>query len=157
VQELLNLIKEFSETHDGTDEVSKVATIKIRQQVYGILGNRGFSNIIISQETYYHNFIYHSSQTLNRMINNYHQIKNAGKKSDVEKLAPKLIRDIFRIFWFHLLVQEPELQYKFFKSGTKINPDLMNGIWEDDELDEICVDLCYFPCIGMDLGSYASN
>src|SRR6266498_760662 len=152
-QELLNLIKDFSETRDGTDEVSKVATIKIRQQVYGILGNRGFSDIISSQQTPPHDAIHHFSQTLNKMINHYRQINDVERKRDVEKLAPKLIRDVFRIFWFRFSVQEPRLQAKFFESDTKINPDLMSGIWEDDELDKICVDLCYFPYIGTDLDS----
>ncbi|PKY39924.1 hypothetical protein RhiirA4_440356 [Rhizophagus irregularis] len=152
-RELLNLIKRFSETRVGTDEVSKVAEIKIRQQIYEILGNRGFSDIISSQDTHIHNFIYHSGQALNEIMNQYRRINDVERKNEVEQLAPILIRDVLRIFWFRLIVQEPVPEIKFFDINTKINPDLMTGRWEDDDLDEICVDLCYFPLIGRDLDS----
>ncbi|CAI2174179.1 6283_t:CDS:2 [Funneliformis geosporum] len=154
-QELLSLIKEFSETRVGIDEVSKVATIKIRQQIYRILGNRGFSNIISPQDNSIraHNFIDFSSRILNETINQYRQINDIENKNKVENMASKLICDVFKIFWFRFLVQEPKPEIKFFESNTMVHPDLMNGRWEADELDKICVDLCYFPLIGRDLNS----
>ncbi|CAG8593961.1 12167_t:CDS:2 [Funneliformis caledonium] len=154
-QELLLLIKEFSETRVGTDEVSNVATIKIRQQIYRILGNRGFSNIISPKDNSIssHNFIHIFSQVLNETINKYRQINDIERKKEVEKLAQQLIRDVCRIFWFRFLVQEPKLQNKFIESNTLVNPDLMNGRWETDELEKVCVDLCYFPLVGRDLDS----
>ncbi|EXX70480.1 uncharacterized protein OCT59_009848 [Rhizophagus irregularis] len=152
-RELLSLIKKFSETRVGTDEVSKVAAIKIRQQIYEILGNRGFSDIISSQGTHIHNFIYYSSQTLNEIMNQYRRINDVERKNEVEQLAPTLIRDVLKIFWFRLMVQEPVPDIKFFENNIKINPNLMTGRWEDDDLDEICVNLCYFPLIGRDLDS----
>jgi hypothetical protein len=152
--DLLNLIKKFSETRIGADELSKAAAIKIRQQIYDILGNRGFSDIISPQQDIItHNFIYYSSQTLNEIMNQYRQINDAEKKNEVEGLAPKLIRDVLRIFWFRLMIQEPIPEIKFFESNAKINPDLMTGIWEEGKLDETCVDLCYFPLIRNDLDS----
>ncbi|RIA82057.1 hypothetical protein C1645_863597 [Glomus cerebriforme] len=151
--ELSDIIKKFSETRVGTDEVSKVAAIKIRQQIYEILGNRGFSDIISCQDTFTHNFISHYSKILNETTNQYRQINDVERKNEVEKLAPILIRDALRIFWFRLMVQEPIPEIKFFEHNDKINPDLMTGRWEDDELDESCVDLCYFPLIGRDLDS----
>ncbi|CAG8607028.1 14531_t:CDS:2 [Funneliformis mosseae] len=154
-QELLLLIKNFSETRVGTDEVSNVATIKIRQQIYRILGNRGFSDIISPQDKSIssHNFIHIFSHVLNEKINKYRQINDIEKKKEVEKLAQQLIRDVCRIFWFRFLVQEPELQNKFIESNTLINPDLMDGNWEDVQLEKICVGLCYFPLVGRDLNS----
>ena len=86
-------------------------------------------------------------------MNQYRQINDVERKDEAEKLAPILIRDVIKIFWFRLMVQEPIPEIKFFESNTKINPDLMTGRWEDDDLDEICVDLCYFPAIGRDLDS----
>ncbi|GBB88695.1 hypothetical protein RclHR1_15260005 [Rhizophagus clarus] len=151
--ELSNMIKKFSETRVGNDEVSKVTAIKIRQQVYQLLGNRGFSDIISSQGTHIHNFIYHSSKNLNEIMSQYRQINDVGRKNEVEKLAQTLIRDVLRIFWFRLMVQEPIPEIKWFESNDKINPDLMTGRWEDDGFDEICVDICYFPLVGRDLDS----
>jgi myosin heavy subunit len=153
--ELSNMVKKFLETRVGNDEisVSKVAPTKIRQQVYQLLGNRGFSDIITSQGTQIHNFIYLSSKNLNEIMNQYRQINDVDKKNEVEKLAQTLIRDVLRIFWFRLMVQEPIPEIKFFESNDKVNPDLMTGRWDDDGFDEICVDLCYFPLIGRDLNS----
>ncbi|PKY38041.1 hypothetical protein RhiirA4_391386 [Rhizophagus irregularis] len=151
--ELSNMIKKFSETRVGNDEVSKVTAIKIRQQVYQLLGNRGFSDIISSQGTHIHNFIFHYSKNLNEIMNQYRQINDVDRRNEVEKLAQTLIRDVLRIFWFRLMIQEPIPEIKFFESNDKINPDLMIGRWEDYNFDEICVDLCYFPLVGRDLDS----
>lgn len=151
--ELSDMIKKFSETRVGNNEVSKVTAIKIRQQVYQLLGNRGFSDIISSHGTHIHNFIFRSSKNLNEIMNQYRQINDVDRRNEVEKLAQTLIRDVLRIFWFRLMIQEPIPEIKFFESNEKINPDLMIGRWEDDKFDEICVDLCYFPLIGRDLDS----
>ncbi|CAB4434905.1 unnamed protein product [Rhizophagus irregularis] len=101
------MIKKFSETRVGNDEVSKVTAIKIRQQVYQLLGNRG--------------------KNLNEIMNQYRQINDVDRRNEVEKLAQTLIRDVLRIFWFRLMIQEPIPEIKFFESNDKINPDLMIG------------------------------
>jgi hypothetical protein len=94
-QELLGLIEEFSKTRAGTDEVVNTSAIKIRQQVYGILGNRGFNEMIGPDGNIYaHLLISYASKNLNRVMNRYRKINDVNRKEKVEAMAPKLIRDI---------------------------------------------------------------
>ncbi|CAB4387220.1 unnamed protein product [Rhizophagus irregularis] len=41
----------FGKTREGNDSITPTVPVKIRQQIYSSLGNRGFSNIMIEQET----------------------------------------------------------------------------------------------------------
>ncbi|CAG8493480.1 uncharacterized protein OCT59_011963 [Rhizophagus irregularis] len=151
--ELLELIKLFLTTRAGTDEVTGASIIKIRQQVYGILGNRGFNNIIDNDGNMrMHDFIAHVSNELNKMMNNYRKINDLNRKKQVDAMAPKLIQDIFKLLWFRINVQEPKLECEFFENDM-INPNLMKGAWNDDEIDKLRVDICYFPLIGTKLNS----
>ncbi|RHZ72274.1 hypothetical protein Glove_243g79 [Diversispora epigaea] len=150
--ELLDLINEFSTTREGTDEVIKVSATKTRQQIYGILGNRGFNKIIHDNEIHEHNFIYKVSNELNNMMNSYRKIENVERKNNIEAKAPKLVQNIFKIFLFRLNVQEPKLEYYFYKVEDEIDSDFMAESW-DDEIDKLCVDICYFPLIGQNLAS----
>ncbi|RHZ72296.1 hypothetical protein Glove_243g58 [Diversispora epigaea] len=152
-KELLDLINEFSTTREGTDEVIKVSATKTRQQIYGILGNRGFNKIIHNNEIHEHNFIHKVSNELNNMMDSYRKIKNVERKNNIEEKAPKLIQDICKLFLFRLNVQEPKLEYNFYKVGDEIDSKFMAGSWNDDEIDKLCVDICYFPLIGQNLAS----
>ncbi len=156
-RELLELIERFSKTRVGTDKVIDAASTKIRQQVYGILGNRGFNDIICPDEdgtsTSTHDLIDFASKELNRMMNQYRKINDVNRKRQVEAMAPKLIQDIYKLFCFRLNVQEPIAEPHFFKKDTKINPNIMKGSWNEDEINQLCVDICYFPLIGRDFAS----
>ncbi|GBB88785.1 hypothetical protein RclHR1_01540008 [Rhizophagus clarus] len=151
--ELLRLIKLFTATRAGTDEVTDASIIKIRQQVYGILGNRGFNNIIDDDgNTRMHDFIAYVSNELNEIMNRYRKINDLNRKEQVDAMAPKLVEEIYKLFWFRTNVQEPKTECQYFEK-VKINPNLMRGTWNDDEIDNLCVDICYFPLIGRDLNS----
>ncbi|CAB4395681.1 unnamed protein product [Rhizophagus irregularis] len=154
-KELLNLIKLFSTTRAGTDGVIDASTVKIRQQVYGILGNRGFNNIIDNDGNMrMHDFIAHFSNELNKMMNQYREINDINRKKQVDAMAPKLIQDIFKLFWFRTNVQEPEIKIEYFKSNCIIDPNMMKGTWnDDDEINKLRVDICYFPLVGRDFDS----
>ena len=67
-------------------------------------------------------------------------------------MAPKLIQDFYKLFLFRLNVQEPRPEVRFFEN-EKIDPDTMKGLWNDDEIDQLCVGICYFPAVGRDLSS----
>ena len=151
---LLKLIEEFSTTRVGTDEIIDAATIKIRQQVYGILGNRGFNEMIGPDGNICtHNFVCFVSNELNRIMNNYRKINDVNKKEKVEAMAPKLIQDIYKLFWFRVNVQEPITEAHFFENGSKIDPNIMMGLWNDEDIDQLYVDICYFPLVGRSFDS----
>ncbi|CAI2198466.1 2386_t:CDS:1, partial [Funneliformis geosporum] len=72
-----------------------------------------------------------------------------------EAMAPKLVQDIYKLFWFRLNVQEPVVQPTLFEKNIKIDPNIMNGNWDDDDgdINQLRVGICYFPLIGRDLAS----
>ncbi|PKK67351.1 hypothetical protein RhiirC2_573046 [Rhizophagus irregularis] len=151
--ELLKLINFFSVTRAGTDEVTDASMIKIRQQVYGILGNRGFNNIIDDDGNMrMHDFIALVSNELNKMMNHYRKINDPNRKEQVDAMAPKLIQDIYKLFWFRVNVQEPKTECEYFEN-VMINPGTMKGSWNEDEIDKLRVDICYFPLVGRNLNS----
>ena len=79
---------------------------------------------------------------LNKMMNEYRRINDVYRKNQVEDVAPKLIQDIYKLFWFRLKVQEPVAETCFFKRDHRIDPNIMKG-WDYDEVDQLCVDILY--------------
>ncbi|CAI2173393.1 652_t:CDS:1, partial [Funneliformis geosporum] len=106
--------------------------------------------------TYRNCQISYASKELNKMMNQYRKINDVDKKNKVEAMAPKLVQDIYKLLWFRLSVQEPEEELHFFSKDTKIDSNLMNGIWDDDgdgDVNQLSVGICYFPLFGRDLES----
>ncbi|PKY39923.1 hypothetical protein RhiirA4_394038, partial [Rhizophagus irregularis] len=62
-------------------------------------------------------------------------------------MAGDIIRKVVTLFWFRLKVQEPVADKFWFKNMDKIDPNTMEGKWEDNDIDNIVVDICYFPLI----------
>ncbi|CAG8764226.1 13304_t:CDS:1, partial [Acaulospora morrowiae] len=153
MKDLLDLINVLTKSRDGNDKVTDATIIKIRQQVYGILGNRGFNDIIRNDRFFIHNLIFHISEKLNEMMNEYRKINDVNMKNRVESMAPKLVRDICKLFWFRVYVQEPALEYFFFPENVIIDQNMMEGKWNDDETNQLHVDICYFPMFGSSLQS----
>ncbi|PKY52800.1 hypothetical protein RhiirA4_408595 [Rhizophagus irregularis] len=88
------------------------------------------------------------------MMNQYREINDINRKKQVDAMAPKLIQDIFKLFWFRTNVQEPEIKIEYFKSNCIIDPNMMKGTWnDDDEINKLRVDICYFPLVGRDFDS----
>ncbi|CAG8550593.1 13092_t:CDS:1 [Acaulospora morrowiae] len=150
-RDLLEPINTLLKSRCGNDKVTDATMIKIRQQVYGILGNRGFNDIIRNDQTYIHNLIQHISEKLNEMMNGYRKINDVNMRNRVESMAPKLVRDICKLFWFRVNVQEPPLEYFFFPENVIIDQNMMEGKWNDDETNQLHVDICYFPMFGSSL------
>ncbi|PKC17257.1 hypothetical protein RhiirA5_460970 [Rhizophagus irregularis] len=150
-EELILLTQEFGKTREGNDSITPAAPIKIRQQIYSVLSNRGFSNITIEQGTYEHFFISKFKTKLNEEMEQYRKILDPKKKKEIEEKAPNIILDVFRIFFFRIQTQEPIGQFCWFQNKDKINPSLMDGMWDDDEFHDFEVDICKFPLVGIEL------
>ncbi|RIB23315.1 hypothetical protein C2G38_2242794 [Gigaspora rosea] len=145
---MTRLLSEFEKHRDGVDEVTQVAPIKLRQQIYAVLGDRGFANIKGEQKE--HPFIIQVSNYIDNTMSRFRTFKDEEKKQENDKLLPSIIREIVKIFFFRLRVQEPEASFKWFKRGEKVDPMQMVGTW-DENIDQWFVDICYFPLIGIDL------
>ncbi|CAG8644828.1 17220_t:CDS:2 [Gigaspora rosea] len=146
-EQLLRFIKSISEYRSGTDTVSKAITTKLRQQIYGVLGNRGFSNIGDKE----HPLIVKLSSEITDLMNSYRTITNKEKLLENNDMINIIIRQVINIFLFRLKVQEPIADWKFFESKTNINTIMMEASWDCDSLEEMCVGVCAFPVIGSNL------
>ena len=99
-----------------------------------------------------HPFTTHAKQELNQSMTGYRYISDVTKRNSIENMAEDLIKDAVRIFKFRLLVQEPKCEARWFKNNVKINTQFMKGgQWDDKNLDDYVVKICYFPLIGMEL------
>ncbi|RGB26304.1 hypothetical protein C1646_770604, partial [Rhizophagus diaphanus] len=153
-EELILLTQEFGKTREGNDSITPTVPVKIRQQIYSSLGNRGFSNIIIEQETYEHSFIGKFKTILNDEMEQYRKILDTTKKKEIEEKAANIILDVIRIFFFRIQTQEPIGQIHWFQNKDKIDSSLMYCTWDDDRFDDLEVDICIFPLIGTELNNH---
>ncbi|RIA82053.1 hypothetical protein C1645_528164 [Glomus cerebriforme] len=151
--ELYELMEKFSWTRDGTDEITKVTPIKLRQVVYVALGMRGLGDMIKSDNKYLHKSVEKFSEDLNNSMNQYRVLIDPKKKEDIDALAKILIQEVFRIFYFRLKIQEPVPQYYWFNCGDKVNKMCMEASWDEEEIDDLVVELCTFPLIYQDINS----
>ncbi|CAG8683779.1 11194_t:CDS:1 [Funneliformis mosseae] len=148
--ELINLIENFVQKRTGTDDATQIS-IKLRQQIFEALGNRGFNNMITnSKKTIIHKFIEYNQSNLNSEIGKYRIIKDPKKKQEIEEMAAGIIQKVISLFWFRTKTQEPVAEFVWVNPDAKIDPSYMEGKWEDDEIDDLVVDICYFPTISQE-------
>ncbi|RIA87534.1 hypothetical protein C1645_877976 [Glomus cerebriforme] len=146
--ELIDLADAFARKRDGCDDTTKVLPIKLRQHIYAALGNRGFNDYISkSHFAVTHDFIKKYKDTLNKEISKYRTFKDSKRKIEIEDMAGDIIKKVVTLFWFRFKVQEPIAEEFWFNYKDKINPSCMEGKWEEDDIDNIVVDICYFPLI----------
>ncbi|KAF0520404.1 hypothetical protein F8M41_016335 [Gigaspora margarita] len=144
-KKLIKYIDLFSKNRIGKDEVTKSAPIKLRQLIYAVLENRGFSN---EGE---HPFIIELRNLIMENLNKYRTINNPQKIDEINSIVTKLIHHIISIFCFRRNIQESIVEYKWFKNTDKFDPEFMDCSVDEDNLDKIMVDICYFPLIGTNL------
>ncbi|CAG8753852.1 27717_t:CDS:1, partial [Racocetra persica] len=147
-RKMTELLSEFDKHRDGIDEVTQATPIKLRQQIYAVLGDRGFADV--KDEKKEHSFITFVAKQIDTTMSNFRTFNDDEKKQEIDKLLPSIIREIIKIFFFRLRVQEPEATFRWFKRGDKIDPIQMVGPW-DENIDQWFVDICYFPLVGIDL------
>ncbi|CAG8795772.1 8507_t:CDS:1, partial [Racocetra fulgida] len=143
---LLKCMESFSKQRTGTDEVTQAAPTKLRQLVYTILGIRGFSGTPNEGE---HPFIIKLRDLIMENLNKYRTIKGTQKIDEIKSMATELIHQIISIFCFRRNIQEPVVEYKWYKYSDKVDLEFMECPL--DEVDEIMVDICSFPLIGTNL------
>ena len=77
-------------------------------------------------------------------------IKDEQKKKDIEELAPSIILEIVRIFWFRFRAQIPVVKCHFFKSGDKFDSATMECAQDvDGDDDKQVIEICSFPLVGV--------
>ncbi|GBB91273.1 hypothetical protein RclHR1_18450003 [Rhizophagus clarus] len=149
--ELMNLTCKFSKTRVGSNNVTLAVPIKIRQQIFAILSNHGFSDIIDDNKVKIeHKFINHLKKELNQEIDSYREILDPKSKKKIEENSTDIIREIVRLFFFRFKTQEPIVEWKWFNNNDKIDSIQMTGSWDDDDIENATVEICIFPLIYKD-------
>ncbi|CAG8627897.1 21199_t:CDS:2 [Dentiscutata erythropus] len=139
---LCDLVQQLSESREGTDDITRVTPINIRQQVYSVLGTRGFCNDK-------HPFIDQLTDTILKTVGKYRQFKNNDKQTESHERAEKIARN-FAPLYFRLIAQEPVPEFtEFFEAGTPLQVNIMEGTWDDHEIHDLEVEICSFPLVSV--------
>lgn len=145
---LTNLMKKLHNERLGDNELTNLMSIRLRQHVYIALSIQGFNNIKKSDdENSKHNFVDMISKKINEIINKYRVIKDIEENNYVNAIAEDLVRNVIRIFYFHLFIQEPIAQYRWIKNNKKVNKSYMKGSWDGNDVEDMVVEICSFPLI----------
>ncbi|PKY55495.1 hypothetical protein RhiirA4_548762 [Rhizophagus irregularis] len=151
---LSTLLTDASKYRTGNNEIMRIASTKLRKQIYLILNNCGFSDMYGKNNAKYeHPFITFYKEKLNKTINELRTIKDQ-EKITVDHLAATIIREVIKIFWFRLKIHESVAQYVWIPFNAKVDEIFMEGEnFDDSDNENLFLDLCYFPLIGKDLTS----
>ncbi|CAG8703381.1 44474_t:CDS:2 [Gigaspora margarita] len=142
MKELCDLVQQLSELREGTDDITRLTPINIRQQVCSVLGSRGFCNDK-------HPFIDQLTDTILKTAGKYRQFKNKEKQMESHERAEKIAREII-LLYFRLFAQEPVPEFtEFFEAGTSLQVNIMEGTWDDHEIDDLEVEICSFPLVSV--------
>jgi hypothetical protein len=140
LRSLTKLLNELIETRQGEDDTSRITPVKIRQQIYAVLGTRGFCKAD-------HPFVNHLIKVVVNLMLKYRKFKSDEKISDNEMIAKELVLQIIHLY-FRMNAQEPVPDFRvFFESGVQIQSTYMEGSWDDSSINELEVEICSFPLI----------
>src|SRR5581483_12160247 len=81
----------------------------------------------------------------------YRRLKDLEENKKIQEMAGDIIKKVVTLFWFRRYVQEPVAEYFWFEYDDKIDPIYMKGKWGDNKIENIAVDICYFPLLAQNL------
>ncbi|CAB4446944.1 unnamed protein product [Rhizophagus irregularis] len=149
---LLKMTELFTKIRVGTDRVSEAVPTKLRQQVYAILGNRGFSQTFEDEnDSKEHLFIVKLRDDILDLMDRYRRFKDQERLKKSTEEINKIIREVINIFFFRLNVQQPIATWYWLPKGTEINTLRMEASWDENETDDLRFDICAFPLIGSNI------
>ncbi|CAG8652513.1 7690_t:CDS:2 [Ambispora gerdemannii] len=140
---LTNMVKEFTNTREGNDNITGITEIKVRQEIYTMLGYRGFGYKGCR-------FILDLKRRLLKTLDNYRSINDSDSTISKEQdRAEEIVLGVIRILNFRLLTQEPVATIRWFENGEPLNETLMEWVSTDEDETNMVVDICAFPAIGV--------
>ncbi|CAG8794949.1 10278_t:CDS:1, partial [Gigaspora rosea] len=79
----------------------------------------------------------------------YRQFKNKEKQTESHERVEKIASEII-LLYFRLFAQEPVPEFtEFVEAGTSLQVNIMEGTWDDHEIDDLEVEICSFPLISV--------
>ncbi|CAG8443251.1 10308_t:CDS:2 [Ambispora gerdemannii] len=138
---ICQLIEKFRNNRQGTDDLTRITPIKIRQQIYAILGIRVFikNNEAISSTI---------KKCMNMMVTHREIKYDAKMHQQYREETMAMVIEVVHLY-LRLNAQEPVPNFRhFFSSGEEIRASLMSGPEiADDSSGELEVEICSFPLI----------
>ncbi len=137
---LIESVNHLNEKRPGKDNITQITPTKVRQQMYAVLGCRGFSNDD-------HPLIVDIAEKIRLAMSEYRQIVDEDILNETDDQSIQITREVINMFCFRLKTQQVVPIYHFFKSGDEIDARLMEGSWCSEDAKKLEVEVCYFPCI----------
>ncbi|CAG8471393.1 13541_t:CDS:2 [Gigaspora rosea] len=138
-KDLINLTNRFSKVNRGNDEYTNILPIKIRQQIYAALSNRGFANRD-------HPLIQKIVKDLLELMDKYRTIESNQKKTQLPSEAKDLVYRIMKLFHFRMYTQELPPKVLFYESGDIFDIEIMDEIISSlGDSEECDIEICAFP------------
>ncbi|KAG9306416.1 hypothetical protein G9A89_018299 [Geosiphon pyriformis] len=132
----------------GNDDLTKKLPVKLRQQIAASLGARAFI-----QNDNKNPFLEKSTAKVINLLNECRTINNVQKNQDIATKARAVVVEVIRVFYFALYTQDPVPDMIFYEAGDPVNFELMEGAFDPNEIENLEVEVCYFPVIGTDLNN----
>ncbi|KAG9298801.1 hypothetical protein G9A89_015822 [Geosiphon pyriformis] len=136
-------LENFMKMRKGTGNSINLISIKLRQEIFAILGNHGFANKD-------NQFVVNLKSSLLREMEKYRKIESPDKSVEQEARAVEIILEVVRILYFRVRAQEPIISLRWFDNGEPLNRNMMEWASDGDDHDKV-VDICAFPVIGINL------
>ncbi|CAG8565639.1 5246_t:CDS:2 [Ambispora leptoticha] len=113
----------------------------IRQQTASALREAAFADD-------QHPFLQSTSKKVLDILNVYRDLKTDA--SVLRQQAVEVVKQVVRVLWFGIRAQEKVPELIFFEAGDELDVDLMDGEFDEDDLDTDEVEICSFPLIATD-------
>ncbi|KAG9293839.1 hypothetical protein G9A89_019177 [Geosiphon pyriformis] len=141
-EHLIGLLKRFADKCQGGDDLTRILPTKIRQQIFASLGTLSYKGQDAT--------ITSLTKSIIKEMDPIRQILSEDRKKDLHRETTNLIIDLVHLY-FRIQAQEPIPAITWIDSGKSIHTGLMTGPFDIEDSENLEVDICYFPAIGIHL------
>ncbi|CAG8506920.1 13878_t:CDS:2 [Ambispora leptoticha] len=143
LNKLVFFMNTLAANRSGDDEITIIAPIKIRQQVFASLGSRGYNRSG-------HSTIDLFANELVKDLDKYRKVLSEELKKNLLNQVVEVIIELMHLH-FRLYAQDPIPEIRWIDNEADICGGFMEGPWDIEDSQNSVVDFCYFPAIGIDL------
>ncbi|RGB31733.1 hypothetical protein C1646_708233 [Rhizophagus diaphanus] len=141
-EKLFELLNKFAGARANGDESLRKTCIKLRSLIYSSLSTSSFSTF----ENGTHPFINSLVSQLLKSMEGYRTLPTA-ESSHVKEEAKQIILKFISLIYFKLKSLEPQPKLVYYDQGTNVDEHSMKGAWDNIDVSNQIVDICYFPAV----------
>ncbi|CAG8444785.1 6124_t:CDS:2 [Dentiscutata erythropus] len=149
-KDLISLTRRFSEVNRGNDDYTCILPIKIRQQIYAALSNRGFTN----QD---HPLIQKIAKDLLELMDRYRTIESKEKNIQLQSKAKDIVYKIMNLFHLRIHTQKLPPEVLFYEGGEIFDVEIMDEIASLEDSEECDIEICAFPAVAIMMNDIIDN